>query len=242
MWPLFQSCLAYSHKSLEVRLTTCFFTNIYGDTKQGAHCADVTNRDSRLLRERQTNWWSTLTRLFAVQTCDFSFKWQRLSGLRCWSAGSRTGNGEKLSSSQVRPSTQLLLSFPPFPVRHPDLQHGKWICEKSLFWLSLHFETARVIPNIPNLSLQTIAISWVPSPARLVHNEWLCTGEARTVDLLWMKHKSVSMMFSLVMNLIHWWRRQWPYKNNVLGCLLFGISIRGTQFMVWQLMTLLWVT
>ena len=26
--------------------------------------------------------------------------------------------------SQVRPSNQLLLSFPPFPVRHPGADHG----------------------------------------------------------------------------------------------------------------------
>ena len=31
----------------------------------------------------------------------------------------RTGNREKLSSSQVRPSSQLLLTFPSFPVWHP---------------------------------------------------------------------------------------------------------------------------
>ena len=38
--------------------------------------------------------------------------------------GCRPGNVEKLSSSQAEPgqaikSVQLLLSFPPFPVRHP---------------------------------------------------------------------------------------------------------------------------
>ena len=34
--------------------------------------------------------------------------------------GCRTGNGEKVAKqSQVRKSTQLLFSFPPFPVRHP---------------------------------------------------------------------------------------------------------------------------
>ena len=44
------------------------------------------------------------------------------------SAGCRTGNGDQLSSSQAEPgqaiSTQMLLTIPPFPVRHPALGHG----------------------------------------------------------------------------------------------------------------------
>ena len=36
--------------------------------------------------------------------------------------------------SQVRPSNQLLLSFPPFPVRHPGADHGILQgCTKKLF-------------------------------------------------------------------------------------------------------------
>ena len=45
----------------------------------------------------------------------------------------RAQDGEKLSTqavhkqSQVRQSNQLLLIFPPFPVRHPALGHGTYI-------------------------------------------------------------------------------------------------------------------
>ena len=51
----------------------------------------------------------------------------QLESLPFSSAGCRTGNGEKVSTTQAEPGQAInsdVAYFPPFPVRHPALENG----------------------------------------------------------------------------------------------------------------------